>query len=407
MKNYTKKLFKNNHAKEILNIYNTSLNRKLRNKILFYESSPGFGGSANALSLLVNNLDRKIFHPVVVIKNYGPKIERIKDAEIIKLKDYSEPKELSAMRFMKFFIKHVIPETLKLYFIIRSKKIFLTHNNTNINLGTPAILASKLAGVPCICHIRETRKLIKREKILAKLVSKFIVLNKNAYELYRQDIKEDKLSIIYDGIDLEEFNNLSSDNFRNEFSLNNNPVVGTVGRIVEGKGQKEFIVSAREVLKIHPEAKFVIVGEAKGGEDGYCKEIKDFVNKENLKEHIIFTGWRNDIKNVISNLDIFVFTSTTYPEGLPNSIIEAMALRKPVVSTDIPGPRDIVIDKETGFLVPPGDTKAMSEKINYLLANKEAYRKMGEAGRIRAEELFNIKLCAKRLEELYESLLQR
>ena len=407
MKNYTKKLFKNNHAKDILNIYNTLLNRKLRKNILFYESSPGFGGSTSALSLLVNNLDRKIFYPVVVIRNYGPKIERIKDAEIIKLDGYSEPEKLSTIDFLKLFITHILPETAKLFFIILSRKISVVHNNTNITLGIPIILAAKLAGIPCVCHIRETRKLIKREQILAKLVSKFIVLNKNAYELYRQDIKEDKLSIIYDGIDLEEFNNLSSDNFRNEFGLNNYPVIGTVGRIVEGKGQKEFIIAAKEVIKIHPNVKFVIVGEAKGGGDKYYREIKDLVNTGSFKEHFIFTGWRNDIKNVMSDLDIFVFTSTTYPEGLPNSIIEAMALKKPVVATDVPGPRDIIIDNETGFLVPPGDTKAMSEKINYLLANKEAYRKMGEAGRIRAEELFNIKFCAKRLEEIYQSLLQR
>jgi len=387
----------------LLKIYNPLLKRK--KNILYYEPSLGFGGSTSALASIVNNLNRGFFYPIVIVKNFGSQMQKIKDTEIIKLRNYKEKSKLSNSEYLYYFIKNIIPEVIKLYFIIRRKRISLVHVNTNINMGIPVILAAKLARIPCVCHIRETRKLIQKEKALTKLVNKFIVLNNNALELYKYDISEDKLSIIYDGIDLEEFNNTSTSEFRKEYNLNSNPLIGVVGRIVKGKGQKEFILSAKGVLKFYPHAKFLIVGEAKGGDDSYYKEIQSLVNQENLDKCIIFTGWRNDIKNIISAIDVFVFTSTTYPEGLPNAIIEAMALKKPVVSTNVPGPRDIVIDKETGFLVPTGDIEAMSDRINHLLGDREIYQKMAEAGRKRVEELFDIKKNVRKIEDLYKRVL--
>ena len=390
------------HSKQLKELYSLLLNNKTR-KILFYEPSSGFGGSANSLSNLVNNLNRQKFSPVVVIKNYGPQFEKINNAEIIKIRNYNYPIENSRLKFIGHFLKDVIPAAIKIYFITKMKKVSLIHINTNIMSGIPAIIASKIARIPCVCHIRETRRLIKRERFFAKWVDKLIILNKDAYNLYRGDVPESKLQIVYDGIDVnsyrvDEFKGLR---VRKEFNLDSQPLVGVVGRIVEGKGQKEFVLAAKVVIRVKPEVKFMIVGDAKGGKDGYYKEVEEIVKRENLERNIIFTGWRSDINNIVSSLDIFVFTSIS-PEGLPNTILEAMALKKPVIATDVSGPRDIVIDGETGFLVPPGDIKAMAEKIIYLLDNPDVAKKMGEAGRKRAEKYFDIKNTIAKIEKIYE-----
>ena len=359
-------------------------------KILFYEASSGFGGSASALVHMIRHLNREKFVPIIAFKNYGGQIEKIKNAELIKLKEYRKPDKLSNLHFLFYFVRNILPETFKLYFTIKKKKVSLVHVNINVTAGIPAIIAAKISGVPCVCHIRETRKLIKRERLFAKWVDRFIILNKYAYEVYKIDIAEEKLKVIYDGLDLDEFKGLGDGALRREYNLNSAPTVGVIGRIIKGKGQKEFVLAAKIALEIKPKIKFIIIGDAKSDSSLYYNEVKDLVKKEKLTDSIIFTGWRNDITNIIRDLDIVVLPSTTYPEGLPNAIIEAMALKKPVVASNIPGPSDIVVDGETGFLTPTGDTKIMAEKIIYILNNQEISRKMGEKGKIRTEELFEI-----------------
>lgn len=385
--------------------HNQQLNTGVAKNILFYESSSGEGGSANALCNIINNLNRDKFTPIILTTKMGNKIDDTRNAEIIKLRDYSEPAKLNFFSFFLFAIKNYVPEIWHIYFIIKNKKVSLLHINTNAMSGA-AIIAAKIAGVPCVCHIRETRKFIKREELFSRLVDRFILLNKDSYEVYGQHVRKDKISIIYDGLDLADFNAINAEDFIREFQLNSEPLVGVAGRIVEGKGQKEFILAGKEVLKSLPKTKFIIVGDAKGSQDNYYKEAKDLIMNEKLNRNIISTGWRNNLKNILSALNVAVLPSTNFPEGLPNVIIEAMALSKPVIATDIPGPRDIVVDGETGFLVPPGDIRAMAEKITYLLNNPELAIKMGEAGRKRVEKLFDIKDRVKDIENIYEELLK-
>ena len=86
---------------------------------------------------------------------------------------------------------------------------------------------------------------------------------------------------------------------------------------------------------------------------------------------------------------------------MPNSIIEAMALNKPAIATDIPGPPEIIKHDQTGYIVPPGDVQAMANKIRVLLEDPNQAEKMGKAGRIRAEELFDVSQMVKKAEQLY------
>ncbi len=397
------------HCTLLSRFYYSLLTKKNRKYLLFYEVSSGFGGSANALVNLINNLDKDKICPIVATTNLGEKIKEIKHIDVVRIKGYEERGTLSASKFLFRLMTGIIPEVIRICFIIKRMKVSIVHINTNIMLGIPAIIASKITKIPCVCHIRETRRLIKRERFFAKWVDKFIVLNGDAYNLYKVDIPESKLEIVYDGINVNnylvyEFKDLQ---VREECNLDSRPLVGTVGRIVEGKGQKEFVLIAEEIIKSKPRVKFMIVGDAKGDNDKYYRELKELVKREDLDKNVIFTGWRNDVDSFLSSLDIFVFTSTTFPEGLPNIILEAMALKKPVVATDIPGPRDIVIDGETGFLVPPGDIETMARKIIYLLDNPDIAKKMGEAGRRRVEEHFDIKKQVKKIEKIYDGVLSR
>lgn len=374
-------------------------NKKIN--ILYYEPSSGFGGSSGALVTLIKHLDTAKFKPIFVIKSFGPQFAKLKDVEFIKLSNYSEPEKKSLFVFLSYFIRNIIPEAVRLYYIIIRRKISIIHTNTSILAAIPSIIAAKLSRIHCVCHFRGTRNLLKREKFFARWVDRFIVLNKSAYDYFRHTVDSDKVKLIYDGIDFNEFNPGESGLFRTELNLDSLQTVGLIGRIIPGKGQKEFVLSAKEVLRVRPKTKFLIVGDVKGDTDYYYNEVKEMVKKENLDENIIFTGWRTDIKNILTDLDILVFSTTTFPEGLPNTIIEAMALEKPVVSTNIPGPADITLDGETGFLVPPGDIKAMSDKILYLLEHPEVAREIGKKARERVKKYFDIKIIAEDIGQEY------
>jgi len=246
--------------------------------------------------------------------------------------------------------------------------------------------------------------LIKREVFFAKLVNQFIVLNITVYKMLKQFINVSKINIIYDGVDLGQDIRIPKGSFRRELNLDFQSLVGIAGRFIEGKGHKEFILAAKEVNKISPDVKFVVIGDNKGGDEKYFIEAKELARSKGLSGTIIFTGWRNNLSEVMQDVDI-VAQPYTRPEGLPNTIIEAMALAKPVISTNIPGPSEIVVNDETGFLVPAGDINVLAERIIYLLKNPDIAKKMGEKGRKRVEEVFDIRKTVKQIETLCGQVL--
>jgi len=380
--------------------------------ILYLEGGTGFGGSGNSLFGLLKNIDKNKFNPLVVTFNDGPQFQKIHNLGIKMIKlnlNETEPEDkngiLSYLKFGFDFLFNILPISLKLIRIIKKNKIDLVHINTNIISGIPAILASKITRIPCICHIRQTRGLIKREVFLTRWIDKFIVLNKDAKEILKKDIPKERLSLIYDGINLKEFE-IGEDRkteLKKEFNLDKSPFVGIVGRLVEGKGYDDFIKSAEIIIKQKPDVKFVIVGSDPTKEKIIENELRDLVDRLDLNSHIIFTGWRNDISALISTFDILV-QSSSFPEGFGLTCIEAMALAKPVVATNIPGPSEIVVDGKTGFLVPPKNPSALAEAILKLLNNAVLAKKIGESGRKRAEELFDIRKNVRQIEDIYENV---
>src|SRR5262249_41091338 len=115
---------------------------------------------------------------------------------------------------------------------------------------------------------------------------------------------------------------------------------------------------------------------------------------------IKFLGKRKNVEEIVETFDIGVLS--TFTEGISNSIMEYMALRKPVVATDGGGTRELVVDGETGFLVPPGNPDALAAKIEYLLDHPDIAKGMGEAGEVRLRREFSITRMVERTAKLYE-----
>ena len=188
---------------------------------------------------------------------------------------------------------------------------------------------------------------------------------------------------VHEGIDLERVELAPPAKLHEEFWLPHHaPLVGNVAALVPHKGQRHLIEAAMLVLRQVPDARFVIAGE------GELRESLERMIKENrLEKHVMLAGFRPDVLSLHKAFDIFVMSSVT--EGLGTSLLDAMAAGKPIVATTAGGIPEVVVDGETGFLVPPRDHQSMADALVKLLKDPELRKKMGHAGLVRARRKFS------------------
>jgi len=159
-----------------------------------------------------------------------------------------------------------------------------------------------------------------------------------------------------------------------------------------------FLEAARLVLERNDKACFVIVG------DGELRaELERKARDLKIESRVIFMGFQHNLEKIYAGLDIVTLSS--YNEGLPVALIEAMAAGKPVVSTDVGGVRDLILDGNNGLLVPSNDHKALAEAIIYLLRKPERRAMMGRAGREKAYPDFDKKRLVVDIDNLYRQCL--
>ena len=218
--------------------------------------------------------------------------------------------------------------------------------------------------------------------------------------------KESKIRILgygsSNGLNVKDFNvtnNKIDINIKEQ--LVNSFVVGYVGRIVKDKGISELIKSFQKLQELKYNIKLLIVGDFEKADSISDEEIKILKNDSNIV-------WVNRVDNPVAyfnNMDVFVFP--TYREGFGNVSIEAQLLKVPVITTNVTGAKDTVINGETGFIVEKNEVDAIVEKIE-LLINDENYRKnLGENGKKWIEKYFSNDIIWNDLEQLYINLLQK
>lgn len=202
--------------------------------------------------------------------------------------------------------------------------------------------------------------------------------------LLRDGIPRHKAVTVHEGIDLEHIAAAPRANLHAELWLPHDaPVVGNVAALVPHKGQRHLIDSIPEVLRQVPDARFVIAGEGE-----LRKPLEHQIRQLHLEKHVTLTGFRPDALSLHKAFDVFVMSSVT--EGLGTSLLDAMACGKPVVATAVGGIPEVVVDGQTGLLVPPRDHRATAAAIVRLLSDRALRERMGAAGLARVREKFSV-----------------
>ncbi len=219
-------------------------------------------------------------------------------------------------------------------------------------------------------------------------------------------IAPDKVTWIPNGVDLRVFDKKKVDRNSVRTSLGiplDALVVGIAGRLNWWKGYREFLEMAHQIAKLRPSVYFIAVGGATVGEEKEAEEIQNFARSLNLGKNLIFTGFRKDMVNLFSAMDIFVYPA--YAEAFGLVLIEAMSLGLPVISSNCDGVPEIVVDGETGKLVPPRNSEILTKTVLEILDNREKMKRFGSAGKDRVLKIYDLDKVISQTEKLYEKLL--
>jgi len=304
----------------------------------------------------------------------------------------------------------------KIYKFSVKEKFDIVHTHTS-KAGLLGRLAAKIAGIPIILHTPhghvffgyfgplKTKIFIFFEKLASRITDKIVSLTNREKEDYLayKIANEDKLVVIYSGVELNKYKELpfnENQNFKKELGIpENSLLVGTVGRLVPVKGPEFLIKAAKHIISKYPDTFFIFTG------DGHLRQdLEKQALELGIENNIIFLGWRDDAAKILSVYDVFVLPSLN--EGMGRVLVEAMALGKPIVASDIGGIPDLVTHGENGFLVPPKNPKELAKYIQILIEDKEKRDKMGLAGKKMAMN-FRAENMVEKIAKLYEELLMQ
>jgi glycosyltransferase involved in cell wall biosynthesis len=214
----------------------------------------------------------------------------------------------------------------------------------------------------------------------------------------------DKLQVLYHGVNLSEFAAANPVDFRRSLNLGEHDVlVGVVGRISEAKGPFQFVRAVAPLLEADSQLHAAVIGAAAEQDQFYLTQMQEYVDHCAARAQFHLTGWRDDIPQIMKGLDVLVLPSAGEAFGIV--VIEAMAAGKPVIAYAVGAVPEVIVDQVTGLHVPPGDVTALRQAIERLVVNRAERLRMGEAGRIRAQEHFDDDLILPRFAKLIATAL--
>jgi glycosyltransferase involved in cell wall biosynthesis len=182
------------------------------------------------------------------------------------------------------------------------------------------------------------------------------------------------------------------------------PCFGVVGMLLPWKGQDIFLRAAKIVVEQLPTARAFVVGGPPAGELDYLVSLKNLAATLKLDDKVIFTGFREDVLDIMELLQVIVHTSVQ-PEPFGRVVLEAMALKKPVIASNDGGPKEIILHGETGLLVPPGNPEALAEAILSVLSDPVLSTKFAETGFQLAKNKFSLDRHVEAVQSVYRSVL--
>ena len=363
-------------------------------KVLFLHGVTSIGGAERDLLGIIKEL--RGFEPVVVCPNQDPLLSLVRATGVS-----SACMNIPPWRKVKA-IPLILPAIYRLFQILVSYRINLLHIN-DLWWAPIGLAASRVAGIPCVTHVRAdyTARHIRRYRLhtcqVCIPVSKAV-----GQSLEIAGVSPSRIRLVYSGIDPSQISSTSDLAFiKAKYKIApDRIVIGSVGNLRAVKGYEYLIRAIAHIVPAFPSVLCLIIG---GGDRSYERVLCALVEDLALSNHILFTGFCDDVYPLLSVMDVFVLASIS--EGFGIALLEAMALSKPVVATSVGGIPEVVVHGQTGLLVDAKNPLALAHTIIHFLADRERAEVMGNRGRKRVETHFSIKSEIAKLETLYTEVL--
>lgn len=388
-------------------------------KILYIEANKDgtIGGSYYSLLYLIQELNKKKYEPHVLFCQDNVLMAEFRNAtQYVYINDFDPTFSTRAENFTDIIkwpyrlLTEVVLKQSKLKKIINEIQPDLIHLNNGYSSMHEWMLACYLNNIKVIAHDRGTRYPCSfRTKLFTRFLDAIISVS-DSYKnnVVMQNLKVKRLYRVYNGLDsdkiIKDINLAANDKIKKEFNLNGEcPTVGIIGNITMWKGQLIVLQAINKVKQFYHNIKCLIVGDICKGSENYKDKLDEYIKNNGLYNNIIFTGFRKNIPQILSLLDIFIHASIE-PEPFGRVILEGMAMSKPIIATNVGGPAEIIVEGETGILVPMNDSDKMADAIIYYLSDMKRAKEMGEKGRQRLIEMFSIKRMVEETEKVYEDI---
>ena len=303
--------------------------------------------------------------------------------------------------------------SLRLALLIKNNSYSIVHTQASKDLWllVPSLLLAN-SKIPLFLTKQVGSFVIKKDifhKILYRRVNRLFaistVIKKNLIDT--TPVKPEKISILPNGIDTNRFNpeNVDRMKVRKEIGIGPSEIVlGMLARFTPGKGHEEFLWAAKELNKEYKNLRYIIVGEPSRGEHDYAEKIKQLAKNYELK-NLVFTGYREDIPEVLAAMDIFAFPSHSEAFGI--ALVEAMAAKKSSVCSNAEGVLDIAVDGLTSYLFENKNAEDLKVKLKLLIESENTRFAFGENARKRVIEQFDLSKMTDKVLKIYQEEMNR
>jgi len=362
--------------------------------IYFYSDSTELGGAELALLMLVEGV-RESWEVTVLVDDLPTSLPLRERAEALGV-------TVRAVEPMPLGPAGVAP-AVRLCRQLRRERPTLFHAHLSWPLAAKwALAAAVTAGVPSVAtvHLIPEFELERSSywqlRALSRGVGRYIAVSRALGDelVGRFRFPAEKVEVVYNAVRLERFPESPPPGLREEITGGSErPLVLTCARLDEQKGLDVLLRAAAEV----PEATFALAGTGPLG-----PSLEGLAGELGLGERVRFLGYRADVPDLLAAADVFALPSLF--EGSPLAVLEAMAARRALVSSAIGGTNEVVVDGESGLLVPPGDSDALAAALRRLLEDQQLRGRLGGAARARVEQHFTPQVARQQIETIYREL---
>lgn len=371
---------------------------KIRLKILHTNFHRGWGGQSNRILVLCRSLvDRG--HDITIAAPEGSELlKRASEFDITTFGEASFPRGFRPAGIMK--------DVRALRSLVRKEQFEIIHTHGSQDSWSVAYAMRKFKPRPFVVRTKHNvfpiRDHFANRWLYGKATDNIVCISRAimGYCAAKPYLRADRLTLIHSAVNADYFSDGEGWKIRKEFNVENRFVIGITGRLRPEKGHRILLEAIHNLSKNASDIVCLIAGSG-----SLMGELTEYAKKLGVSDKVIFAGFRKDVRDILSSLDVFVMPSLS--EGLGTAVLEAAAAERPIVASDVGGIPDIIQNRKSGLLVLPGSPGELAHAIHTFYADRNIARSCALHARQKVRAHFSEENLAKKTEDLYKKLLSR